>query len=498
MVNRRKKGITAFHSKLTSHRLRTATIGTHAPSRTRSSRHMNGETVGFSSPRKQRRASRGYVDTIMPSTTSRESGSNYAKRVSRREFTQEIQRRARIRRIVIALVCCVAVVCVAVGVGAATFFGSLDGKLGLRDSDASSALVAAKDNGAFYTVVAADLDVAGSPNAVEGPDAIALVRVDAASKAATIVSIPANTQVTLKDGNTHQLREATVQRGDASLVSAVSNLMGVDVSHYVEIDAAGIAQLTDVLGGIEVEVPEEVDDPTAGDVYLQPGVQTLDGQAALTFLRAGNFADGLKAQAANQRSFLTALSLRLLGDGTLGFLTTLDSVGGAFQTDVSALDALSLADALRGMGADAVSGALVPGYDLMRDEVQYYAVPSEDRAAMMQLVEAGEDPADHAGTASVDPGSFSITVRNGSGVTGGAAQIAEALTSRGFNVAETGNTDSFAYSETLVVYKDETFLPAAQTAVSALGAGRTVNGGDFYTFDTDVLVVLGQDWKPAA
>ena len=98
----------------------------------------------------------------------------------------------------------------------------------------------------------------------------------------------------------------------------------------------------------------------------------------------------------------------------------------------------------------------------------------------------------------VDPASFTITVRNGSGVTGGASQIANALTEQGFNVTETGNTDSFAYNETLVVYKDEAFLPAAQTVIAALSAGRAVNGGDFYTFDTDVLVVLGQDWKPAA
>lgn len=496
MVNKRKKGITASRSKTTSRRLRTATIGTHV-SGGRSSRHMNGESVSFSSARRQRRATRGYVDTIVPNTSSRESGSQYAKRVSRREFAQEIQRRARVRRIVVALVCCAVVVCVAVGVGVATFFGSLDAKIGLKDSDASSALVAPSGAGPFYVVVAADLDAAGSSSAVEGPDAIALVRVDAGAKSATIVSIPANTQVKLRDGNVHQLREATTG-GDASLVSAVAGLAGVQASHYVKIDATGIVELVDALGGVEVDVAEEVDDPTAGAVYLQPGAQTLDGQAALTLMRASNFADGMEAQAANQRKLLTALSLRLLGDGSFGFLMMLDTVGGSFQTDMSAADALSLADALRGMEPSAVFGALLPGYDLTRDDVSYYAVSADDKNAMMELVEAGEDPAAQEGVSTVDPASFTITVRNGSGVTGGASQIASALTEQGFNVAETGNTDSFAYSETLVVYKDEAFLPAAQTVITALSAGRAVNGGDFYTFDTDVLVVLGQDWKPAA
>ena len=165
---------------------------------------------------------------------------------------------------------------------------------------------------------------------------------------------------------------------------------------------------------------------------------------------------------------------------------------------MSAADALSLADTLRGMQKEAVFGALLPGYELERDEATYYAVGSEDRDAMMEIVSAGEDPAAHEAVAQVDPASFTITVRNGSGVTGGASQIANVLAEKGFNVVETGNTDSFAYHETLIVYKDETFLPAAQTIITALSAGRAVNGGDFYTFDTDVLVVLGEDWRPAA
>ena len=174
MVNKRKQGLTQARAKLTSHRMRSATVGTHVPRR--SSRHMNGEAVGFSSPRKRKRAARGIVETILPVTSSGESSSQYARRVSRREFAQDIQRKARIRRIVAIAVCLLVAVAVAAAVGVATFFGSLDAKLGLKDSDAASALVAPKaDAKAFYTVVSADLDAPGSANATDGPDAIALV-----------------------------------------------------------------------------------------------------------------------------------------------------------------------------------------------------------------------------------------------------------------------------------------------------------------------------------
>ena len=77
-------------------------------------------------------------------------------------------------------------------------------------------------------------------------------------------------------------------------------------------------------------------------------------------------------------------------------------------------------------------------------------------------------------------------------------QIADALKDRGFDVTETGNTDTYVYDETLVVYNDDAFEAAAETVVASLGLGRTVPGAGFYTFDTDVLVVLGKDWKPTS
>lgn len=494
MVNHRK-GFTATQSKITSRRLRTATLGTHMPRR--SARHMNGDSVGFSSPRKQKRAARGYVESVLP-TASGGGSSKYSHRVSRREYSQGIQRRARMKRVGILLACVLVVGCVGFGVGIATFFGSLDAKLALKDSNVSSALVAPNAQEAFYTVVAADLDPAGSANAQEGPDALALVRVDTASRAATVVSVPSNLQVSLSDGKVHPLREATTLGGDAALVGAIASSAGVSVSHYVKIDAAGIVRLVDELGGIEVNVAEEVDDPAAGNVYIPSGLQTLDGQTALTFLRASNFADALETQTANQRELLTALSLNLVNRGSFDLLSLMDVSGGPFGTDVSVNDIRGLAESLHGMDASTTKGALLPGYEKTSGEVDYYVASSAAWTAMMERVAAGEDPETQDVLAAVDPGSFTLTLRNGGGITGAAAQMTATLQGLGFNVTETGNTDTSVYTETLVIYKDGAYEAAAQTVLSTLGVGRAVSGGEFYTFDTDVLVILGKDWKPAA
>ena len=109
------------------------------------------------------------------------------------------------------------------------------------------------------------------PNSAEGPDALALVRTDSSGKNACIISIPADVQVSLKDGKYYPIREASVRESDASLVSAVANFADVKISHVVKIDAAGLVQLVDTLGGVDVDLSEEVDDPNAGSVYLPAG-----------------------------------------------------------------------------------------------------------------------------------------------------------------------------------------------------------------------------------
>ena len=118
---------------------------------------------------------------------------------------------------------------------------------------------------------------------------------------------------------------------------------------------------------------------------------------------------------------------------------------------------------------------------------------------MMELVDAGQPPVvDEDAYAQVDRGSFKLEVRNGAGITGGAAQVGEILAADGFNVAGTGNADSSEFPETLVVYDGEEHKEQAEEVVRALGTGRAIVGAGYYEYETDVLVIIGRDWKPVA
>lgn len=425
-------------------------------------------------------------------------GGSTAGRMRRRGdgFATDVRRASIAKRVVLTVVVAIVVVAVACAAAWFAFTASVSGKLSLGDSGAATALVSAEEGSAYYALLAADLDEGAS---TFEPDAILLARVDPSSRVVTLVSVPADLRVRLSDGERHRLSEAPSVGGEAELISTVASFADVSISHYARTDAAGISGIVDRLGGVTVTVSEDVDDPTAGSIFIPSGEQSLSGEQALVFLRASNYSEGAQTQMANQRAFAASLAQRLFEADGLAALMQLDGVAGFLSTDLDAGGALSVASSLRGMIASDVFLACVPGYSSGSGDEAYYIADSDSWTSMMELVDAGEDPSvdeEEQAAESVDRGSFEITVRNGSGITGGATEIADSLTAAGFQVAETGNADSYVYDETLVIYQDDAYETAATAVVDALGMGRAISSSGFYTFDTEILVVLGKDWMP--
>ncbi len=64
--------------------------------------------------------------------------------------------------------------------------------------------------------------------------------------------------------------------------------------------------------------------------------------------------------------------------------------------------------------------------------------------------------------------------------------------------AKEGQLISCKSRETFVIYRDEAYEGAAKAVARAASGGRVFDGGDFYTFDTNVLVIIGKDWMPVS
>lgn len=499
---KRRKGFSAKQSARTSRRMRDSMVGSHVARAPRAAsgrgRHAGVDAVAFSNARRAGRAGRSEVEALIPQTTTREVASARSRRVNAPGLTVARARRARTRRRALAVFVIAAVLAVALGAGALSYLNATGSRIALTDSDAASALSAPAQGEPSYLLVSTDLGACAAPLDVPGPDAFALVRMEPDTARIATITIPAELKVTLSDGRAHQLRDAA-SFGDAELIRAVSQFAGVGVAHYLTWDAQGFEAMVDALGGIEVELPHEVDDPSAGSAYVPRGAQTLSGEQALAVMRASNVAGGVAGRLANEGRVANALIARLFAqDSPLSLAGLVDELDGAFQTDLSVSEILAWGEKLKGASGDALRSYQVPGYlseasAAVADARSYFVADLDGWKALCALVDAGEE----AVPALAEPGSFTVSVLNGTTIAGAAAATAGALSAAGFSVESTGNAEQPVFAETLAVY-DGQRLAEAQAVVASLGFGRAAPGNGYYDYDTDILLIVGADFKPIA
>ena len=77
-----------------------------------------------------------------------------------------------------------------------------------------------------------------------------------------------------------------IASGAVCTLTTVEKITGVRLDGFLALDFAGFKGMIDALGGVEVDIPNKIHSPLAGDLRLEPGHQTLDGWHALQYARA--------------------------------------------------------------------------------------------------------------------------------------------------------------------------------------------------------------------
>jgi polyisoprenyl-teichoic acid--peptidoglycan teichoic acid transferase len=131
--------------------------------------------------------------------------------------------------------------------------------------------------------------------------------------------------------------------GPAALKAAIGELLGTRIHYFAAIDIDGMRQVIDTIGGITVTVERAVHDPRYADEIagtrgfsIQPGVQHMNGQVAMAFIRSRQgVGDSDFTRAERQQQVLTAIARKLTAGNLLVTLPgLLDAVRDNVSTDV--------------------------------------------------------------------------------------------------------------------------------------------------------------------
>ncbi len=146
-------------------------------------------------------------------------------------------------------------------------------------------------------------------------DTIMLVHIPPSGRT-TLVSLPRDSYVSIPGYGQDKLNASFAFGGAPLLTQTVEIATGLRIDHYAEIGFSGFASVVDALGGIDVCVPQAIDDPLAG-LDIPAGCQELDGPQALGFVRSRATALADIDRMNNQRLFLSALLEKATSPATL-------------------------------------------------------------------------------------------------------------------------------------------------------------------------------------
>jgi polyisoprenyl-teichoic acid--peptidoglycan teichoic acid transferase len=182
-------------------------------------------------------------------------------------------------------------------------------------------------------------------------DSMLLLRFNPQTQQLVVLSLPRDTRTYVR-GRLTKLNEANRDGGPALAAESVSDLLGgVAIDRYVRINVQGVEKLIDALGGVTVNVPQDMryqDDSQHLYINLKAGEQALDGNQALQFLRFRYDAYGDIGRIQRQQMFMRALTEQTLNPATI---TRLPKVLSVIQSNVDTNLSVEELLALVGYGA---------------------------------------------------------------------------------------------------------------------------------------------------
>jgi LCP family protein required for cell wall assembly len=162
-----------------------------------------------------------------------------------------------------------------------------------------------------------------------GSDTTILFHLSADREAAYGVSIPRDSLVTRpecinEDGDTigggeMQIWNAAFSYGGAACtIKQFEATTGVRVDNYVVVDFSSFQGMVDAVDGVEVCVPEDIDDQAHG-ITIKEGTRNLTGKEALAYVRVRHgVGDGSDiGRIKRQQAFIAALTEKVVSGGTL-------------------------------------------------------------------------------------------------------------------------------------------------------------------------------------
>jgi LCP family protein required for cell wall assembly len=365
-------------------------------------------------------------------------------------------------------------------------------------------------------------------------DVMMIVSVDPLTKRVAMLSIPRDLWVPIPGFGENRINTAYFYGeakklpggGPALAEKTIQYNFGVKINYYIVVNFVGFKQGVDALGGVTIDVPHDLNDPSFPDdtygykpLFIPKGVHHFNGQETLDYARTRH-EDSDFSRMRRQQQVLVAIKEQALTPETLLKIPALWAArDNAVWTDLTLDKIVAFAQLARDVKADNIKDAVIdesmalgivtpggamvlwPDREKIRTVIDALFNAPEGPAVAQAPQTQDQPPAQAQPQQSKLPDQFTklaaegarIEISNGTPSEGLAARAADWLKSEGFNVVLVDTADRVDYAQTIVVESnDRPFTKQLLTGI--FHVTQKVRQNPNPNSDVDIRVVIGQDF----
>jgi LCP family protein required for cell wall assembly len=323
--------------------------------------------------------------------------------------------------------------------------------------------------------------------------------------------------------------------GPALARKTVEQVLGVPINFYARVNFTAFEELVDNIGGITVDVPEDIYDPDyptedyGTEVFsISKGTHTMDGATALKFARTRHsLTNGDFDRARNQQLVLLAVKQKVSDPQVFLQLLSnapqlIQKLSASVKTDLTFDQIQQLAALAQKVDSQNIQTAVLDqnyteSATTLTNPPQEVEVPLRAKIAELRetffstpVNEAVENTGSVTNANTTSPTNTAsltqdwhaenatVVVLNGTMNAGYAQKVADILTAQGFNVQRVGNStdDRFDYDHTEITnYGEKPLTISALTEALNIQSSATIKRVLDPNAEADVVVVIGNDVK---
>lgn len=299
--------------------------------------------------------------------------------------------------------------------------------------------------------------------------------------------------------------------GTALAVETVEYNLGIEIDHFVRLSFQGFVRLVDLVGGVEIEVPETIDDPQYPDynygydpLYIKAGMHYFDGEMALKYARTRHSSGGDFDRARRQQQVILAVLERITDLNMLPKLAQrapeiVNMIEDSVKIDPTLQldEIIALANLAVKVDTDEINFRVIDESCTLfktTPEGDMILVPLRDQIRAVRDDVFGYHNGGDETAESVEEEKAVISILNGTNVGGLAYVTTEFVEANGLSVAAYDNADRQDYASSLIILnRDKPHTAARLRTLLDLPQSAVVNGAN-PTADYDVVVILGMDY----